>query len=196
MVNGQRRVSAIFTNSMRNGTESHSGAPVVSSISSREFRVSGRAVLAAALLLWAAPALARDASSAQEFSPGQDLSLAMNQARLLKLPNGVATLVIGNPAIADATLQPGGLLVLTGKSYGRTNLIALDSHGAILTERDISVAAAGDGTVTVYRGPTGARQTLDCDQRCEVTVTIGDEAPVFDGTVKQITDRNSLSGGK
>ncbi len=51
----------------------------------------------------------------------------MNQARLLKLPDGVATLVIGNPAIADATLQAGGLLVITGKSFGRTNLIALDS---------------------------------------------------------------------
>lgn len=120
----------------------------------------------------------------------------MNQARLLKLPDGVSTLVIGNPAIADATLQPGNLLVITGKSYGRTNLIALDSRGAVLLEHDIAVAQHGSETVTVYRGPSGGRQTLDCTPRCEPSVTIGDAPDMFEPTVKQINDRNTLSGQK
>ena len=47
----------------------------------------------------------------------------------MRLPTGVATIVIGNPLIADASLQPGGLLVITGKGYGSTNLLALDRSG-------------------------------------------------------------------
>jgi hypothetical protein len=156
----------------------------VSNISSHDSRVRRRAALAAALLIAAGPATA------------QDLSVAMNQARLLKLPDGVATLVIGNPAIADATLQPGGLLVITGKSFGRTNLIALDARGTVLMEHEVAVVQRGSEVVTVYRGPTGGRQTLDCAPLCEPTVTAGDAPEVFDPTVKQINDRNTLSGQK
>ena len=47
----------------------------------------------------------------------------------MRLPERVATIVIGNPLIADATLQSGGILVLTGKGYGATNLLALDRVG-------------------------------------------------------------------
>lgn len=184
MVNSGPRVSVIFTISCRNDGEIHIGTPAVSFISSHDIRVRRRAALAAGLLLIAAPATA------------QDLSVAMNQARLLKLPEGVATLVIGNPAIADATLQPGGLLVITGKSFGRTNLIALDSRGAAILEREVAVVQQRNEMVTVYRGPAGGRQTLDCAPLCEPTVTIGDAPDAFDPTMKQINDRNTLSGQK
>jgi hypothetical protein len=156
----------------------------VLTFSSHDLRVRRRATLAAALFLIASPAAA------------QDLSVAMNQARLLKLPDGVATLVIGNPAIADATLQAGGLLVITGKSFGRTNLIALDSRGTVLMEHEVAVVQRGSEIVTVYRGPTGGRQTLDCAPVCEPTVTAGDAPEIFDPAVKQINDRNTLSGQK
>ena len=42
------------------------------------------------------------------------VTITLDQARLLKIPDRVATIVIGNPLIADATLQSGGLLVVTG----------------------------------------------------------------------------------
>lgn len=184
MVNGGPGVSAIFTISCRNDAEIHIGTPAVSFISSHDPCVRRRAALAAAMLLIAVPAAA------------QDLSVAMNQARLLKLPEGASTLVIGNPAIADATLQPGGLLVITGKSFGRTNLIALDSRGAVLMEHEVAVVQQRNDVVTIYRGPTGGRQTLDCAPLCEPTVTAGDAPDVFDPTVKQINDRNTLSGQK
>lgn len=184
MVNGERGVSAIFTISCRNAAEIHIGTPAVSFIAPHYARVRRRAVLAAALFVIAGPASA------------QDVSVAMNQARLMKLPEGVSTLVIGNPAIADATLQPGGLLVITGKSFGRTNLIALDSRGAVILEHEVAVVQQRNEMVTVYRGPAGGRQTLDCAPLCEPTVTIGDAPDAFDSTVKQINDRNTLSGQK
>ena len=72
--------------------------------------------------------------------------------QLLKLPERTATLVIGNPLIADAAVQPGGVVVITAKSYGMTNLVALDRAGATLSR----IPDPGDRperrTVVIYRG--------------------------------------------
>ena len=60
------------------------------------------------------------------------VSIRLDQAHIMQLPDRVATIVIGNPLIADATLQGGGVLVVTGKGYGSTNLVALDRAGRVL----------------------------------------------------------------
>jgi ABC-type Fe3+-hydroxamate transport system substrate-binding protein len=54
-------------------------------------------------------------------APAADVIVTLDQSRLVKLPEKVATIVIGNPLIADASLQPGGVMVITGKGYGTTN---------------------------------------------------------------------------
>ena len=56
----------------------------------------------------------------------EPVTVHLDQAKLLKLPERTATLVVGNPLIADAVVQPGGIVVITAKSYGVTNLVALD----------------------------------------------------------------------
>ena len=58
----------------------------------------------------------------------------------MKLPEKVSTIVVGNPLIADVAVQSGGLVVVTGKGFGATNLIALDRAGAVLMERSIVVS--------------------------------------------------------
>ncbi len=60
--------------------------------------------------------------------------------------------MVGNPLIADVTLQPGGIIVVTGKGYGATNFIAMDRAGEILVDRIIQVEGPTDQLVTVYRG--------------------------------------------
>src|SRR5262249_34264522 len=89
-----------------------------------------------------------------------EIEVSIDQARLVKLPERVATLVIGNPLIADVTLQPGGLMVITGKGYGTTNIMALDRAGAVLMERLINVNGPHDEVMVVYRGI--ARETYSC----------------------------------
>lgn len=59
------------------------------------------------------------------------VSVALDQATILRLPENVSTIVIGNPSVADGSLQAGGLLVVTGKGYGETNLLALNKQGEI-----------------------------------------------------------------
>jgi Flp pilus assembly secretin CpaC len=67
------------------------------------------------------------------------VNIVLDQASLLKLPEKVATIVIGNPTVADGSLQSGGLLVVTGKGYGTTNMIALDGHGNAIGEYTLNV---------------------------------------------------------
>jgi len=84
-------------------------------------RQSSVAALALALALEAFAAPAKSA----------DIEVILDEAKLVNLPEKVATIVIGNPLIADATIQSGGLMVITGKGYGSTNIIALDRRGAV-----------------------------------------------------------------
>ena len=81
-----------------------------------------------------------------------DIRVILDEAQLLKLPERVATIVVGNPLIADVTLQAGGVLVLTGKGYGVTNLIVLDRDAKVLLKKTVLVVGPREAAVTVYRG--------------------------------------------
>src|ERR1700731_1559703 len=89
-----------------------------------------------------------------------DLPVIMDEAKLIRLPDKVATIVIGNPMIADVSLQPGGIMVITGKGFGLTNLVALDRSGAVLLEKSIEVEGPRGELVVLYRGIE--RETYSC----------------------------------
>jgi len=139
--------------------------------------------LAFALFLFAA-ALGPRATLAADAPIG----IVLDQASIMKLPEKVATIVIGNPLIADVAVQSGGLVVLTGKGYGSTNFIALDRAGAVLMERAIVVRGSGDRSVQVYRGTE--RETYSCTPQCERRVTLGDSPAYFTSVLGQSDSRN------
>lgn len=118
----------------------------------------------------------------------------LDQAKLLRLPERTATLVVGNPLIADAVVQPGGIVVLTAKSYGSTNLLAVDRTGATLLEQSIQVVGPSDPTVVVYRGVE--RETYSCAPKCERRITIGDSPAYMMGNLQTYSAYNqqALSG--
>jgi Flp pilus assembly secretin CpaC len=122
----------------------------------------------------------------------ETVSVELDQARLLRLPERVSTIIIGNPSIADGTLQSGGFLVVTGKGYGTTNLMALDAKGAVLAEHVITVSAPKSG-LTVFRGAD--RETLNCAPACERAVVPGDAQAVFNSVIEQNGARNTLATG-
>ena len=120
------------------------------------------------------------------------IRVSLDQATIVHLPEKVATIVIGNPAVADGSLQAGGLLVVTGKGYGATNLLALDRRGDTLAEYIVHVSGPKDDSkVTVYRGIE--RETWDCAPNCEHTVVLGDSPAYFNAASAQITSRNGTS---
>lgn len=100
------------------------------------------------------------------------ITVHLDQARILKLPDRAATVVIGDPLIADLSIQPGGLTVVTGKAYGATNVVVLDKSGAVLLEKNIEVKGPDEPLVVVYRGVT--RQTYSCTPDCSPRATLGD----------------------
>lgn len=122
------------------------------------------------------------------------INVVLDQARILRLPEKVTTIVIGNPTVADGTLQPGGLMIITGKGYGTTNVIALDTRGEVLADHTIRVAAPRDGTLTIFRGVE--RETWSCAPRCERSVVLGDAPAYFDALVNQAGVRNNHAAGQ
>ena len=133
------------------------------------------------------------AAIAPRVAPAADVTAILDQAKLVKLPEKVATIVIGNPLIADATLQPGGLMVITGKGYGRTNIIALDRTGAVLMENTVEVQGPRANVVVLYRGVE--RETYSCTPNCERRLTLGDGSTYFDTVLGQIAARTGLAQG-
>jgi Flp pilus assembly secretin CpaC len=117
----------------------------------------------------------------------ETLVLTLDQARIMRLPERVATLIIGNPLIADASLQSGGMMVLTGKGYGVTNLIALDRSGAVLLERGLQVEGPRGHEVVLYRGME--RETYSCAPKCERRITPGDSNAFFGQSLGQTVAR-------
>ncbi|KWV44758.1 pilus assembly protein CpaC [Bradyrhizobium macuxiense] len=137
------------------------------------------------MLLW--PAI----SSA---APDPDrIAVNVDQAKLVKLPSGIATIVVGNPLIADVTLQNGGVVVVTGKGYGATNFIALDRTGQVLVDRQIQVEGPTDQLVTVYRGID--RETYSCMPVCQRRVTLGDGESYFKATMGQASTLSNEATG-
>lgn len=119
------------------------------------------------------------------------VTVQLDHARVVRLPERTQTVIVGNPIIADVTVQRNGILVVTGKSYGTTNLIALDSAGALLAESMISVEAATESVVTVQRGLS--RESYSCTPTCQPSLRLGDSPSHFDGVGSQATRRNELA---
>jgi hypothetical protein len=116
------------------------------------------------------------------------VEVVLDLARILKLDEPARTIVIGNPAVLDATVNDERTLVLTGKVLGMTNMIALDGKGDEVANLMINVVH-GSHIVTVHRG--GQRETYNCLGRCRPTVAVEageagtQAAPAATGSVQQ-----------
>jgi Flp pilus assembly secretin CpaC len=127
-------------------------------------------------------------AAAPALADGQ-IAVQLDRARLIKLPARAATVVIGDPLIADLSLQHNGLAVITGKGFGATNVIILDKDGVVLAEETIEVKGPVDSAVVVYRGVD--RQTYSCTPECLPRITLGDDPDYFNKTIGESTTRNS-----
>jgi hypothetical protein len=139
-------------------------------------------VLACALL--SAPVIAQTSALADS------ISVNVDSAQVMKLPDRVASIVIGNPLIADATLQGGGILVVTGKGFGSTNVLALDRGGKVVMEKTVVVMGpASSDLVVVYKGV--ARESYSCSPECSPRITLGDDTKFFGDALGQSGTRTN-----
>jgi Flp pilus assembly secretin CpaC len=120
------------------------------------------AVLRSSLLV--AALLAAGASVAPALA-GSGIEVVMNQAKIVKLSRPADTIVIGNPAIADASVQDASTIVLTGKGFGVTNLVILDQEGGPIIDEQVTVVRQDASSVRIYR--RAEVQTMSCTRYCE-----------------------------
>lgn len=120
-----------------------------------------------------------------------DLTVIYDQSRLLRLPEPIEKVVIGNPSIADVTVNGTYSLVLTGKSFGTTNLIVLGQSGEVVLEERIIVRADEAYAIRVYRGTS--RQTYVCSPFCSPSLTAGDDAGFFESVASSSQKKRDLS---
>ena len=116
-----------------------------------------------------------------------DISVTIDEAKLLRLERPGAEIIIGNPSIADVAVQSGRLLVITGKSFGFTNMIVLDGAGNEIINRRINVEQDSKRVVVLQRGPL--RQSLHCAPHCNATLMPGDDPDYNKNLTQTITTK-------
>lgn len=96
------------------------------------------------------------------------LEVPLGGAATLPLRGAARSVVVGNPAIADVTVDGARTVSVFGKAPGGTTLAVLDAGGGVLAERRVVVLAGGDGAVTLRYGtgktwvPGGATAVVEC----------------------------------
>ena len=140
-------------------TRAGGGASLFPRSASRRFAPAGpigAVLLAIAVILMPAGAASMD----------ETVDLRTDIARLYTLPAPAGTIIIGNPAIADATIADPTTLILTGRSSGVTNMIIMHRTGELMVDLSVRVIRLGPRTVTVRR-PDGAVTQFFCAGICE-----------------------------
>ncbi|KZM48399.1 pilus assembly protein N-terminal domain-containing protein [Labrenzia sp. OB1] len=125
--------------------------------------------------------------------------VTVDRAKVFRIEDGASAVIVGNPFIADVAMFDKNTVVITGKSYGTTNLVILDVDNKPIVDEEITVRASETDIVSVYRKVE--RETLSCHPTCEPTLRLGDNADSFNETAEQATARNVLAleaagGGK
>lgn len=115
------------------------------------------------------------------------VTIRADMGRPFRLPEGTRRIVVGNASVADATPpRDNSTTVLTGKSYGTTNIIMLDADGSVLAEASVSVTAQR-GLVTVQKGKD--RSSFACAPRCAPSAQLGDSSDHFSTLSGQMQTR-------
>lgn len=97
----------------------------------------------------------------------ETLTVAIDHSMRLPVAGGAASVVVGNPQVADVTVVDSHTVYVSGRGYGETDVVVLDGAGRTLFSGDIMVGAPNTGRVSVYRG--SARTDLACAPGCAVS---------------------------
>jgi Flp pilus assembly secretin CpaC len=124
----------------------------------------------------------------------ETVTVNLDQAAVVKMPERVTTVIVGNPLIADVSLQAGGVMVVTGKGFGVTNVLALDRSGGILMDKAIQVRGPRDDVLVIYRGLQ--QESYSCAPNCERRITLGDAPGHFEAALNQTMVRTGSAQGQ
>ncbi|MFD2263793.1 pilus assembly protein N-terminal domain-containing protein [Lacibacterium aquatile] len=93
------------------------------------------------------------------------ISLSLNTVAILPLAQDAATVIVGNPGVANVQIEESRRIMILGQSVGQTNLIVLDGEGKAFLSAALIVVPANAGRVTVRRGGKPPADYV-CSGRC------------------------------
>jgi Flp pilus assembly secretin CpaC len=114
--------------------------------------------------------------------------LNMDQVRPYEIQAEAGQIVVGNPAIADVTVQDKKRVLLFGKAPGLTNMYIFDDEGNTIENLVIRVSANNPDMLTMHKGVE--RVTYNCASNCEATLTVGDSKASFTALNTQVKAKN------
>ncbi|MGD0190262.1 MAG: pilus assembly protein N-terminal domain-containing protein [Rhizomicrobium sp.] len=126
------------------------------------------------------------------------IGVVVDQARMVTLERPAKTMYIGNPTIADINIVDARHAFVLGKTFGVTNLIALDADGRQISNQQVTVMN-GIQAVTFNQG--GGQYNYSCTRvHCEAAPRPGDVPPYVSNTETGISTHEdaaskSASGG-
>ncbi|WP_254432414.1 pilus assembly protein N-terminal domain-containing protein [Magnetospirillum sp. SS-4] len=120
---------------------------------------------------------------------GESIVVPLGGAVAVPLKQAARQVVVGNPAIADVTVQGSRGLTLFGKYPGGTTLSVIDGAGKVVFDATVVVSAGGGNAVTVRYGtgktwqPGGVSTVVECaPERCSPPMGIPSETPYKSGS--------------
>jgi len=131
--------------------------------------------------------------SAKPAAAETDLVVKYDQSQLLRLPRAAADIIIGNATIADVSVQTGDMLVVTGKSFGITNMIVLDVDREIIEEFRVVVVRESARVVNLQKG--AKRESYNCAPECNPSLVVGDDQVYFESTARTSERKIKFSEG-
>lgn len=100
-------------------------------------------------------------------------NVELNKTKLVRLPYPAASVLIGNPDIADVSVHSLNTLIVVGRGYGETNLIVLGQNGQEILDVDVTVVHdLPKHGVRLYNARS--RETYSCLPYCQPSPILGD----------------------
>ena len=131
-------------------------------------------------------------------SATEQLTVTTDQSQIITVNRAPGTVVVGNPTIADVTIQ-GNQLFVHGRVFGKTNIIVLDENGSQLAEYMVNVVLEDDYNVVVFKAGVGAgiqKESYTCKTDCESVFHIGDSLDYYKLINEQQKNKLGLAQGQ
>lgn len=130
---------------------------------------------------------------------GSPITIQTDKTQMIALTQDPGTVVVGNPSIADISVD-GKRVFLHGRSYGDTNILILDAQGNQLANFDVSVTHDDKNEVAIFAATSlpadhASRFSYACDPLCQKTTIVGDNVKAFGEIAGMNSQKYSLALG-
>jgi hypothetical protein len=123
---------------------------------------------------------------------GQFMEIESDESKMLTLATAPGAVILGNPSIADVSID-GNNIFVHGRGFGQTSLLILDSTGNQIASFDLAVKHTQVSNVAVFKGPE--RYSYSCAPYCETELQIGDNFGHFKDLAEEWKAKTEIATG-